>query len=123
MQISKAGLILVVAATVFTHSFSISKAEDLFSANYHLSHCQAAANMKARPTLEQAECYGMIKTITSLNGRGKLTRHSRFCSPQGSTIVQYLRVVIRFVKQRPNRHHEPFAVLALEALRTAWPCR
>jgi Rap1a immunity proteins len=31
-------------------------------------------------------------------------------------------VVIKYIEARPERMHEPFADLALEALKAAWPC-
>jgi hypothetical protein len=30
---------------------------------------------------------------------------------------------MRFINAQPARMHEPFSLLALEALTTAWPCK
>jgi Rap1a immunity proteins len=46
-----------------------------------------------------------------------------FCVPDRSTVGQAVRVVVAYIDQRPERMHEYFEVLALEALRRAWPCR
>jgi len=34
-----------------------------------------------------------------------------------------VRVVVRYIEQRPGRMHENFLRLANEALTEAWPCR
>jgi hypothetical protein len=34
-----------------------------------------------------------------------------------------VRVVIAYIEARPSRMHENFDLLALEALRTTWPCK
>jgi hypothetical protein len=43
--------------------------------------------------------------------------------PDGVTLGQEVKVVVAYIDARPARMHEPFTQLALEALRTAWPCR
>ena len=54
-----------------------------------------------------------------------LNEHSWSCIeyPKGSTVNQGLRVVVRYIEARPQRMHESFAFLAIEALHNAWPCR
>jgi hypothetical protein len=36
---------------------------------------------------------------------------------------QAVAVVIKYIEARPERMHEPFGMLALEALTAAWPCK
>jgi hypothetical protein len=43
--------------------------------------------------------------------------------PEKVTLLQLVRGVIAYIEARPQRMHESFNDLALEALRTAWPCR
>src|SRR5262245_43854225 len=43
--------------------------------------------------------------------------------PDGVTRGQLVRVVVADIEARHARMHESFRKLALEALRTAWPCR
>ena len=45
------------------------------------------------------------------------------CIPNGITTDQKVRVVIEYIDQRPERLNEPFARLAHEALKAAWPCK
>jgi Rap1a immunity proteins len=46
-----------------------------------------------------------------------------FCVPPTATIGQMVRVVVKYIDQRPERLHEQFTVLAYEALKAAWPCK
>ena len=45
------------------------------------------------------------------------------CSPPQVTSGEAVRVVVQYIDARPARMHEPFDLLALEALTAAWPCR
>jgi hypothetical protein len=45
------------------------------------------------------------------------------CIPDGVMVDQKVRAAIQYIDQRPERLQEPFARLAHEALRAAWPCR
>jgi Rap1a immunity proteins len=44
------------------------------------------------------------------------------CTPEGANLELVLRVVVRYVDQKPDRMHERFEKLALEAVLEAWPC-
>ncbi len=48
---------------------------------------------------------------------------SVMCIPNNVVTVQAVRVMVRYMEARPQKMHEPFVVLALEALQDAWPCR
>jgi Rap1a immunity proteins len=43
--------------------------------------------------------------------------------PYGVRTDQAMTVVVRYVEARPQRWHEPFKDLAIEALHHAWPCK
>jgi hypothetical protein len=44
------------------------------------------------------------------------------CAPEGVNNKQMVRVVVAYIERRPQRMHENFNRLALEALHEAWPC-
>jgi len=46
-----------------------------------------------------------------------------FCLPKGATTGQAVAVVVKYIEARPERMHESFGRLALEALAAAWPCK
>jgi hypothetical protein len=45
------------------------------------------------------------------------------CRPREIALGQLVRVVLKYIDIRPERMHEDFRVLAIEAMKTAWPCK
>jgi hypothetical protein len=48
---------------------------------------------------------------------------SGVCAPPDATLKQAVSIVVDYIDSRPERMHEYFNALALEALRAAWPCK
>lgn len=110
-------------------------AEDISSANYILPGCQDFLGLKQPDTGRQGFCAG---TVAGISFAGKELHRLRpaypseseavtglYCLdiPEKVTLMQLVRSVIAYIEDRPARMHEPFVALALEALRTAWPCK
>ena len=91
------------------------------SANAMLPHCKRflVAETGKVPSFPQGVCVSSIATLIVIGGI--LSDPFRFCHP-GVTAEQGVRVVVAYIEARPARMHEDFRVLALEALREAWPC-
>jgi hypothetical protein len=98
-------------------------AED-YSANYWLPHCKEV--VEQRPIDEgrfglAMFCAGVVQGIAvmALNApeAGRCAKPPHDVSRQ-----QLVRVVVRYIEARPQRMHEFFPSLVLEALREAWPC-
>jgi hypothetical protein len=87
------------------------------SANFYLPGCKGSLGPQGTPLWGQGLCYGFIA------GLGYMAIGKDFCSPDGVTSQQAVAVVIKYIEARPERTHEPFGVLALEALTAAWPCK
>src|SRR6266550_2415689 len=65
-----------------------------------------------------------ICLMSADGGHQAIKNHWRCADiPRDVTYEQMVRVVIRYIEARPNRMHEPFRSLALEAIVGAWPCR
>jgi hypothetical protein len=45
------------------------------------------------------------------------------CAPATSDARQLARVVVSYIEARPQRMHEDFRLLTLEAFHYAWPCK
>jgi Rap1a immunity proteins len=116
-------------------TITMAAAEDTNSAHYILPGCQEFLELKQPHTDRQGFCAG---TVAGISYVGKDTRRLRPSYPSESdavtslhcldipekvTLLQLVRGVIAYVQARPQRMHENFNDLALEALRTAWPCR
>jgi hypothetical protein len=67
-------------------------------------------------------CVGTVSTLAV--AAASLERAAGVCLPEGqTTVAQQVRIVAAYIDARPNRLHEDFRVLALEALKDAWPCK
>ncbi|MGD1080463.1 MAG: Rap1a/Tai family immunity protein [Candidatus Sulfotelmatobacter sp.] len=57
---------------------------------------------------------------------GQTSRHEPpkglFCTPAESTLGQKYRVVVKFMKDHPEKDHLPASALILEAILGAFPC-
>jgi hypothetical protein len=118
--------------------------EDIYSAGYMVQGCRAALNSSPTQSRDMAEraalCGGVIAGMSNM---GALVRSALLIYPRPADdsqqnffrklmcvdvpgeapISQLVGVVIFYIDGRPARLHEPFMVLALEALRAAWPCK
>lgn len=47
----------------------------------------------------------------------------RMCVPEDATLGQMIRVVVKYIEERPAEMHLLFVALAMLALRDAWPCK
>ena len=100
---------------------------DTNSANYLLPACKNfLASGDSRPTYTsafyQGVCVGAVDTLHLLI-RTLPETHFKACPPTQVTTGQELRVIIAYIEARPQRMHENFRILAIEAMREAWPCK
>jgi hypothetical protein len=65
--------------------------------------------------LERGYCAGMVTGIFEVAIGA--------CAPRNVTTGQAVRVVVKYIDDRPERLNESFSMLAVEALRAAWPCK
>ena len=86
-----------------------------------LPHCKFALTDHAERSFLAGMCVGSIRAIARL---AATPRASVLCAalPDSVTPEQMVRVVVRYIEARPQRMHEAFFVLAIEALLDAWPC-
>ena len=52
-----------------------------------------------------------------------LAEPDNFCPPKGVTVDQAVRVFLKYLKENPDRTHQPSEVLARVAFSKAWPCK
>ena len=94
---------------------------DYFSANYALPGCKKYIAEESALKVDEkiylaGRCAGIIHVISQpfVNGCANI--------PAQATMQQVMRVVVRYIEARPERMHESFMNLAIEAVRDAW-CR
>jgi hypothetical protein len=91
------------------------------SANYLMPGCRGVLSpSKANPDpYLEGWCLGAIDGIIFMGGGNSI------CLPTNAIVTyeQSARVVVTYIEARPQRMHESFKKLALEALMEAWPCK
>lgn len=124
---------LVFSVLLFILSSSLP-ARSLESANELLGGCEgflrayrpAGAGFRLEaPNGAVYECWGYINAFQQLSalvddGHKPLTGA---CVPPEGTAVQILRVVVAYLQRHPERLHERAGLVALSAMREAFPCR
>jgi Rap1a immunity proteins len=99
-----------------------AKAEpDFSSANFLILGSKAFANQQSGGGVS-GYCVGLVEGIAFFMADSGLANACAHI-PDGVTVGQQIQVVVRYLEQRPNRLHEDFKWLAIEALADAWPCR
>jgi hypothetical protein len=119
---SIAALVLGLLAATLLPSIADAR-PDITSANYMLPACRSfVQGTKVETTAypEQAFCVGIVSALIHVGVN--LPPNVRSCRPDGATIEQAMRVVLAYIERRPQRMHDGFKELALEALHEAWPC-
>ena len=115
------------AATAFLAVALLTKpvdaqSNDVHSANQILPACQKfLAATDPGSAVRQGECAGIIEGLSYMADLLPPDRSS--CRPQAVIHGQMIRVVVAYIERRPQRMHESFKRLALEALHDAWPCK
>jgi len=74
-------------------------------------------------TFESGFCWGAFATIQSYSDNLSVDNRQIICAPADSTRIQDIRTFMKYAEQHPERMHEDFAVIALNALGIAFPCR
>jgi Rap1a immunity proteins len=97
-----------------------SAAQDLNSANHMLPACKALVIGTVAPGISQSNvgrCLGMVEGLDVLSAFGV------YCPPAGATNGQRIRVIVTYIEAHPERMHEHYGLLAIDAMKRAWPCK
>jgi hypothetical protein len=97
-----------------------------YSANTMLPYCKAliGEGVQATNAVAASYCGGMLAMLSYLAPSILDPHYSWMCMriPKSATIAQIARVVVRYIEARPERLHESFFQLTVEAGHNAWPC-
>lgn len=123
VQSKRAPSVMQVAAAAGTDDLTteLATGDDL------MKECRAAisptpATLGDNPvqsSLRLGLCIGVVSAVYTIARNERL-----ICIPNVAVpTLQVIRVVVGFVEARPQRLHEPFVLLAYDAVADAWPCR
>jgi|SRR5215467_6927235 len=124
---------LLVAASFFLlcTSSAFARPQSEGSGNDILSKCQTAM----RIIDEQREsgigsgvgdaswCIGWVTAVVETNLLRTKTDPVHFCAPKEMQIGQAVRVIVKYLRDHPERLHERGIILALTALQDGFPCK
>jgi hypothetical protein len=77
-------------------------------------------NVMLTKAVDACYCTGVLATL--IQKSSDITEHC-FLVPSQVTFPQAARVVVRCIEAGPQRMHESFVGLIIEALHDAWPCK
>ena len=100
-----------------------ASAEDTDSANYFLLGCKGLLGRDLTTTSKNMLTWKNTLCLAYIQGLLYAGGGNHFCQPNGVTHGQAVAVVVKYIEARPERMHENFGLLAIEALTKAWPCK
>jgi hypothetical protein len=71
--------------------------------------------------LDAGKCVGVVATLLAVSR--DLQPYAAFCQPQGVTVSQGIKVLLKYLDEHPDQLNEPMMYLAISAFREAWPCQ
>ena len=83
-------------------------------------------NFKNENFLGAGSCLGMMQGMKDMNKSYEvlLSKKALFCTPEsGVSNDQAARIVVKYLKEHPEKLHEKESLLAIEAFMEAFPCK
>jgi|SRR5580692_7639466 hypothetical protein len=123
------------ALLVLTIATANAAEENETSADYLLPYCKLTkeqAGSNARSALNVGQCIGIVEGISQMfqllneaQAAGTIQLDPLLCTsiPAGITARQLVDVVVKYGETFPELTDRPFTVLAMSAMRVAWPCK
>lgn len=70
--------------------------------------------------VDEATCNGFIMGLEETQFLAEFK--PLYCPPPRFTVEEQKKIIVKYLKEHPGRHNEPFARLAADAMRAAYPC-
>jgi hypothetical protein len=115
--------VIIGSALALTVTMASAEQGLLVSANSVIPGCKVLIEGRNSGRQDVGYCVGALSALVFMSSGPALPAWACLNVPTTATVEQGARVVIRYIDARPQRMHENFNGLALEALRDAWPCR
>ena len=129
MRVTICGALLALTITTAN-----AAEEGTNSADYLLPYCKLTKEQvgsSARDALNVGQCIGIVEGVSQMfqllneaQAVGTVQLDPLLCTsiPVGITTQQLVDVVVKYGEIFPELTHRPFTVLAMSAMRVAWPC-
>ncbi len=96
------------------------------SGNQFLLQCGDMMGKSSSDAFQRGECFGYVegldagaKSIVALEG----LKQPPYCMPEEVTIGQIANILLKFIKDHPEKTDIPASVLAVDSLMLAFPCK
>jgi hypothetical protein len=66
-------------------------------------------------------CMGLVRAVLFLGRR--LQERDSFCPPDGTHVTKATSVFVKYLNENPEKTQLDIEDLAIQAFRTAWPCK
>jgi hypothetical protein len=93
---------------------NLTCAEKYETGNDWLQECTSASAGRS------TRCLTFVLAIVHMNAQPEVSTF--FCGPKEATIGQARDVIVKYLRDHPERRHLLFARLAIDAMRQAFPC-
>jgi hypothetical protein len=118
----RAALVLgFLAAALWTQNVDAQQ-PDVRSADFIVPGCQKFLSNRSDSLLQQGRCLGIIETLLVMGQLKGMAPEFTFCPAPEVATGQLIRAAVDYIERRPQRTHEDFLLLALEAFHESWPC-
>jgi hypothetical protein len=106
---------LIVLALGVALARPVLAEDDQTSGNYWLRECKKDPKQLAQSSgsFQYGWCFGVVYGLSI---------HPLICVPTQVPVVQEMDVVMKYLDAHPETRHKSFRLLALEALKEAFPC-
>lgn len=120
----KLGKLVVVSSALFLamNAYALGKGDG----NELLASCEASIRFmdgvaRNSDISHMTYCAGFLHAIVDVTAATN-DRNLKTCTPEGITIGQAARVLVKWLKANPEQLHQPDTALAIIALQVAYPC-
>jgi hypothetical protein len=107
--------IILIVGLMMVSGGVVAEPENIDSANFIMPGCRDNQPADNSGYFKSGICYGKVSALAYMQKES--------CFPRGVTDGQKVRVIVAYIDARPSRLHEDFRILALEAMKAAWPCK
>ncbi len=126
---------LLGALTALMITTAHAAVEDTNSADFMLPFCRLTPNEMSADINKAANygrCLGVVEGISQMfsllqeaQAAGAARLDPLLCTsiPAGITNEQLVNIVVKYGEAFPELVHRPFPVVAMSAMRLAWPCK
>ncbi|MFH2045987.1 MAG: Rap1a/Tai family immunity protein [Pseudomonadota bacterium] len=120
-------LLIALTIVLFAAAPSFADGNKLLRGCQHMLDAAEGKDVDIAGALSGGFCVGYLQGMADLNIIYSVVLKDKkeifFCIPEGVSHEQKARVIVKYLRDHPNKLHEHECGLVLDALREAFPCK